>query len=68
MNAANEFEENWPPLNETLSEEALPRMIRLEITMLDGFSVERLIPGVEYVPSAPEGNNNGEESPENPDD
>lgn len=68
LNAANEFEENWPPLNETLSEEALPRMIRLEITMLDGFTVERLIPGVEYVPSVPEGNNNGEESPENPDD
>lgn len=68
LNAANEFEGNWPPLNETVSEEALPRMIRLEITMLDGFTVERLVPGVEYVPSIPQGNNNGEENPENQDD
>jgi len=68
LNAANEFEENWPPLNESLSEEALPRMIRLEITMLDGFTVERLIPGVEYVPSILQGDNNGEESQENQDD
>ena len=68
LNAANEFERDWPPLNETLPEEILPRMIRLEITMLDGYTVERLIPGVEYVPSTLAGNNNGEESPENTDD
>jgi general secretion pathway protein J len=73
LNAANEFEENWPPLNETLREEVLPRMIRLEITMLNGATVERLIPGVETVPPFNGENNGGDEqdgddNPEDPDD
>jgi len=69
LNAANEFEENWPPLNESLTEDVLPRMIRLEITLSDGVTIERLIPGVESVPAAPqssdesnsEDNNEGQE-------
>tara|TARA_R110002073_G_scaffold19228_1_gene70336 strand:+ start:12 stop:764 length:753 start_codon:yes stop_codon:yes gene_type:complete len=65
LNAANEFEENWPPLNETLPDDVLPRMIRLEITLSNGSRVERLIPGVESLPSAPQrgsGNGSGNES------
>ena len=57
LNAANEFEENWPPLNETLPDDVLPRMIRLEIILSEGITIERLIPGVESLSSAPQSDN-----------
>ncbi|MBC6427643.1 MAG: type II secretion system minor pseudopilin GspJ [Cellvibrionales bacterium] len=47
LNARNEFEKNWPPLNEAHALDSLPRMIRIEIDLLSGARFERLIPGVD---------------------
>jgi len=50
LNSRNEYEENWPPLNENIAIHSLPRLIRYEIVMLNGDTIERIIPGVENVP------------------
>lgn len=50
LNARNEYEENWPPLNQNVSIDGLPRMIRIEIELESGEKIERLVPGVESVP------------------
>ena len=47
LNAQNDFEENWPPLNQTVAIDELPRMIRVEIELLGGAKIERLIPGIQ---------------------
>jgi len=47
LNSRNEFEPNWPPLNETLAPGVLPRMIRVRIRLEDGTETFRLYPGVE---------------------
>ena len=58
LNSRNEFEENWPPLNQNVSIEVLPRMIRVDIELVNGDKIERLIPGVESVPQLTTGNQN----------
>lgn len=50
LNARNEYEENWPPLNQNVAVNGLPRMIRVEIELESGEKIERLIPGVESIP------------------
>lgn len=52
LNSSNEYEPNWPPLNEQTAADALPRMIKLVLQMQDGSEVERLIPGVETAANA----------------
>lgn len=52
LNASNEFEQNWPPLNQQVTLTELPRMVRLVIEMEDGAQIERLIPGVESPSNA----------------
>ncbi len=47
LNSRNEFEPNWPPLNETVSATSLPRMIRVRIRLLNGTETFRIFPGVE---------------------
>lgn len=47
LNSSNDFEPNWPPLNEDLSPEYLPRMVQVHILMQDGTETHREIPGVE---------------------
>lgn len=52
LNSRNEFEEDWPPLNETTPIYSLPRLIRFELELLNGDKIERIIPGVEDLPAA----------------
>jgi len=44
--ADNRFTPNWPPINEKLSDQSLPRMVRITITNVDGDSTVKLFPGV----------------------
>ena len=50
LNGRNEFEENWPPLNQRVSIDELPRMIRVELELNNGDRIERLIPGLQALP------------------
>lgn len=50
LNSRNEFEEDWPPLNETISIDSLPRLIRFELELINGDKIERTMPGVENLP------------------
>jgi general secretion pathway protein J len=43
----NIFVNAWPPVNEEIELDGLPKMIRLTIEFEDGSQLERLIPGVE---------------------
>jgi general secretion pathway protein J len=43
----NTFVNAWPPVNEEIELDGLPKMIRLTIEFEDGSQLERLIPGVE---------------------
>jgi len=47
LNARNEYDPDWPPLNETLQPNALPRMVKLVIRMTNGDEIERVVPGIE---------------------
>ena len=58
LNARNEFEENWPPLNQSVAVDELPRMIRIDIEMENGNRIERLIPGLESLPQSSNANRN----------
>ena len=57
LNAANEYEVNWPPLNQQTGLTELPRMMRIVIELQSGEIVERIVPGLEgptaIVASAP---------------
>lgn len=59
LNASNEFEQSWPPLNEQIAVTSLPRMIRLVIELQDGVRIERLIPGIEAPAAAVAGGGGG---------
>lgn len=59
LNASNEYEANWPPLNEQLSDDALPRMIRLVIEMETGDRIERIIPGLQMARASRTAGGNG---------
>lgn len=65
LNASNEYEANWPPLNQQVANNELPRMIKLVIEMENGGRVERIIPGVEAPTGAarqgPNGAGSGQE-------
>ena len=39
----------WPPLNEAMNPDQLPRMIRLQLTLEDGRQFEKLLPGLDPV-------------------
>ncbi len=68
LNARNEFEQNWPPLNETLAPDELPRMIRMEIEMENGMRLTRLLPGAQTVPGGSSPDIPGETDPDNEQD
>lgn len=59
LNSSNEYEQNWPPLNEQVDNSALPRMIKLAIEMENGERIERMIPGVESPSESGRGRTNG---------
>ncbi len=59
LNEANEYEQGWPPLNQQVALDQLPRMVRLVIEMQDGARIERLIPGIESPRSVNQQNNQG---------
>ena len=50
LNTNNVFEGNWPPLNVNIPITGLPRMIRVELELENGLTLERLYPGVEAAP------------------
>ena len=41
-----EYDRNWPPLNTTISPQALPKMIRITIELDSGSETSKLFPGV----------------------
>jgi general secretion pathway protein J len=47
LDESNSFVNAWPPVNEEIELDGLPKMIRLTIEFEDGSQLERLIPGVE---------------------
>ena len=47
LDSNNIFVNAWPPVNEEIELDGLPKMIRLTIEFEDGSQLERLIPGVE---------------------
>ena len=59
LNARNEFEENWPPLNQNVPFNGVPRMIRVELQLENGYRIERLMPGLESVPLQSGNDRNG---------
>jgi len=50
LNVSNVYEENWPPLNSNIGLAELPRMIRVELELENGLTIERLYPGLETAP------------------
>jgi len=66
LNSRNEFEENWPPLNQNIPIDGLPRMIRVEIELENGDKIERLIPGLQSLPQQSSNNQNGSENNNEP--
>ena len=52
LNAANEYGPDWPPLNEAVQANALPRMVKMVINLQNGDEIERVIPGVEMPDEA----------------
>ena len=49
LDSLNFWVPTWPPLNQNLPKDQLPRMIRITLSMDDGETITRMIPGVEYV-------------------
>jgi hypothetical protein len=47
LDGNNVFVNAWPPINENVRLNGLPKMIRLRLKFEDGDQLERLIPGVE---------------------
>lgn len=47
LDGNNVFVNAWPPINENIRLNGLPKMIRLRLKFEDGDQLERLIPGVE---------------------
>jgi hypothetical protein len=47
LDGNNIFVNAWPPINEDIRLNGLPKMIRLRLKFEDGDQLERLIPGVE---------------------
>lgn len=64
LNSRNEFEENWPPLNQGVAIDRLPRMIRFEIELENGDRIERLVPGVQSLPEQTGNGRNSQDTDE----
>ena len=47
LDLENNYQLLWPPLNTNLSLQALPRMVRITLTLADGSELMRLVPGVD---------------------
>ncbi len=63
LSRAKQFVPDWPPLNETHTPLSLPRMIRITITLVNGSTTTRLIPGLDFDPQVGR-NNSGSSSGE----